>query len=306
MNRREFVADVAGERLDRALARWMPDLSRSRAQRLIRGGWVRVDGEPTEPSLRLRPGQRVVVLLPPPESPALEPTPIPLRILYQDEDLLVVDKPPGLPVHPGPGHPRDTLVNALLALGVDLSTVGGVHRPGIVHRLDKDTSGLVVVARHDRAHQALARQFQERTLRKGYLALVWGVPSPPEGVVDAPIGRDPRNRKRMAVVPTGKPARTRYRVRQVLDGLALVEAWPETGRTHQVRVHLAHLGHPIVGDPLYSRRKAPWVPRLFLHAHFLAFRLPSTGEWGEFTSPLPEDLAEALRALKARGPAPRG
>jgi len=202
-------------------------------------------------------------------------------------------------VHPAPGHPRGTLVNALLALCPDLSGIGGELRPGIVHRLDKDTSGLMMVAKNDRAHRALASQLKERRVAKGYLALVWGHPHPAEGTIEGPIGRDPRNRQRMAVVPGGKEAVTHYRVVEERGPFALVEVFPRTGRTHQVRVHMAHRGHPLVGDRLYSRRPA-LIGRHFLHAHYLGFYLPSTGEWREFTSPLPPDLVQALEEVARR------
>lgn len=294
-----FVVEVGGIRLDRWLAQHAPGgLSRSRLQALITQGYVQVNGQPAEPAYKVRPGDRIVLTVPPPEPVALVPRPLPLRILYEDADILVVDKPPGMPVHPGPGHAQDTLVNALLAQVKNLSGIGGALRPGIVHRLDKDTSGLLLVAKNDTAHQALAHQIQERRLHKGYLALVWGVPYPPEGTVDAPIARSPRDRKRMAVVPGGRPARTRYRVVRPFGECALVEVWPETGRTHQVRVHMQAIGHPLVGDPLYSRRRTHLLGRQFLHAAILGFAHPRTGEWMTFHSPLPADLQRVVAALE--------
>jgi 23S rRNA pseudouridine1911/1915/1917 synthase len=295
---REVVVREGGIRLDRWLAGQMPDLSRSRIQALIREGHVRVNGGPAKASYTVRPGDRVLVVVPPPQPSALVPRPLPLAIVYEDDDLLVVDKPPGMPVHPGPGHRDDTLVNALLGRGGSLSGIGGVLRPGIVHRLDKDTSGLLLVAKNDAAHQGLAQQIRGRLLQKGYLALVWGVPAPPEGVIDAPIARSPRDRRRMAVVPGGRPARTRYRVLRVFPRCALVEVFPETGRTHQVRVHMQSIGHPLVGDPLYSRRRTPLLGRQFLHAHLLRFTHPRTGEAMAFHSPLPPDLQGVVEALE--------
>ncbi|HEY8489940.1 MAG TPA: RluA family pseudouridine synthase [Dehalococcoidia bacterium] len=295
-----LAADREGERLDQFVARCVPEVTRSHAQRLIEGGLVTVNGRPAKPGHRLAGGEAVAVTVPEPQPAALEPEPIPLTVVYQDADVLVVDKPPGLPVHPSPGHERHTLVNAVLALCPDLRGVGGDLRPGIVHRLDMDTSGLLAVAKNDRAHQALSRQLQERTVHKVYLALVEGRLRPPEGIIDAPVGRDPRHRQKMAVVAGGREARTRYRVRQELDGCTLVEAEPVTGRTHQIRVHMAALGHPVVGDPIYGRRSA-LVPRQFLHAWRLGFRLPSTGEYREFESPLPPDLRAALRRLETAG-----
>ena len=235
--------------------------------------------------------------VPPPRPLDVEPEAIPLRIIYEDEDLLVVDKPAGMTVHPAPGQTRHTLVNALLAHCRDLSGVGGVLRPGIVHRLDKDTSGLLLVAKNDRAHADLSRQLKERAVEKGYLALVRGRMEQAEGVIEGAIGRDPRNRKRMAIVEGGRPARTAYRVREYLDGMTLVEVAPSTGRTHQIRVHFAAAGHPIVGDALYGKPSA-LVGRQFLHAYRLAFRHPRDGRHVAFESPLPPDLEEALRLAK--------
>ncbi len=237
--------------------------------------------------------------VPPPRSLELEPESIPLNIVYEDDDLLVVDKPAGLAVHPAPGHSRHTLVNALLAHCVDLSGVGGVLRPGIVHRLDKDTSGLLLVAKNDRTHASLSRQLKERTVQKRYLALVRGRLEQPEGVIEGAVGRDPRNRKRMAIVEGGRPARTAYKVREYLDGMTLVEVAPSTGRTHQIRVHFAAAGHPIVGDALYGKPSG-LVGRQFLHAYRLAFEHPRNGRRMEFEAPLPEDLTEALRTARER------
>lgn len=300
----ELRADRDGERLDRFVARVVPELSRTRVQRLIDEGLVTVEGRLAKAARPLASGERVSVVVPAPEPVTVEPEPLPLRIVYEDADLLVVDKPAGMPVHPGPGHLTGTLVNAVLAHCPDLSGVGGALRPGIVHRLDKDTSGLIIVAKHDRAHQALQRQLKERAVEKRYLALVRGDLQPDEGVIDAPIARDPRYRKRMAVVPGGREAVTRWRVLERYVGpgsgeprYTLVEARPVTGRTHQIRVHFASLRHPLVGDALYGRRSA-LVGRQFLHAAGIAFAHPSTGERLEFDSPPPEDLREALRALR--------
>ncbi len=295
-----LVADRSSERLDAFLARRSPELSRSHARRLIDEGLVTVEGRPGKPALRLSQGDRVHAKIPPTPSTDLLPEEIPLTIIYQDDDVLVVDKPAGLTVHPAPGHPRGTLVNALLALVPDLRRVTGTLRPGIVHRLDKDTSGLLVVAKNERAHRALTRQLKSREVRKTYLALVQGAPRPPEGIIEAPIGRHAKNRKKMAIVPGGREAATRYRTRAVLDGYALLEIEPITGRTHQIRVHLAALGHPVVGDATYGRRST-LVSRQFLHAWRLAFALPSSGRPLEFESPLPPDLREALEKLEGGG-----
>jgi 23S rRNA pseudouridine1911/1915/1917 synthase len=224
-----------------------------------------------------------------------------LTVVYQDDALIVIDKPAGLSVHPGPGHSDGTLVNALLARCPDIQGIGGVIRPGIVHRLDKDTSGLMLVAKTEEAHQSLSAQFKEHTVTKGYLALSVGVVEPASGQIDAPIARDPRHRKRMAVVMGGREARTRYQVVQRFDGYSLLEVYPETGRTHQIRVHLAYLGHPLLGDGVYGKR-SPLLDRHFLHAHYLGFRHPTSGELIEFRSDLPDDLRRAVETLRSTGP----
>ncbi len=284
------------ERLDHLLARDCPDISRSQLQRLIREGRVTVDGQRLRPSSKLRPGQQVLLTIPEPQALALLAQDIPLAVVYEDGDLLVVDKPPGLAVHPSPGHSEGTLVNAVLARCPDLQGIGGSLRPGIVHRLDKDTSGLMVVAKNEVAHSHLSRQIKERSITKGYQALTLGYVRPEEGIIEAPVGRDPRNRKRMAIVASGRAARTRYRVMERLSGFSLVEVWPETGRTHQIRVHFASISHPLAGDVIYGGR-TPGLERQFLHAHRLGFRLPGTGEYVEFASPLPPDLKTFLDGL---------
>ena len=294
----DLSADRSSERLDLFVTRRLQELTRSRVRRLIDQGLVTVDDRPAaKAGLRLNAGQRVRVTLPPPEPSELEPEAIPLRIVFEDEDLLVVDKPAGMAVHPSPGHSRHTLVHAVLAHCPDLSGIGGVLRPGIVHRLDKDTSGLIIVAKHDAAHLSLARQLKERKVEKTYVALVEGRVRPQQGVIDAPIGRHPRHRKRMAVVENGRDARTRYRVLREVDGRSLVEVQPTTGRTHQIRVHLASIGHPVVGDTLYGKRSDVF-PRQFLHAQRLAFRHPRSGERMELEAPLAEDLQRALAELE--------
>jgi len=298
-------ADGSGERLDVFIARSRPDLSRSLVQHLIRDGRVTVGGRRGRPGQRLETGDRVLLRMPPPESQALEPEPLPLTIVYEDDDLLVIDKPAGLTVHPAAGARRGTLAAALLAYRPELAGVGAPERPGIVHRLDRDTSGLLVVAKNETARAALARQWKARQVEKGYAALVHGRLEPPEGVIDAPIGRDPRHRQRMAVVEGGRAARTAYRVKQVLasgpegtDYYSLVDVRPSTGRTHQIRVHFAALGHPLAGDRVYGRR-SDILARHFLHAYRLAFRHPVDGRPLEFESPLPEDLQLALERLAA-------
>jgi 23S rRNA pseudouridine1911/1915/1917 synthase len=295
----ELTADRSGERLDSFVARRCPEVSRSHARRLIDDGLVFMEGRPGRPSERVKAGAGVIVTIPPPEKIALAPEAIPLTIIYQDADIIVLDKPPGLTVHPAPGHPSGTLVNALLAACPDLRGIAGTLRPGIVHRLDKDTSGLMVVAKNDRAQRALQRQLKERAVHKTYLALVHGVPKPREGVIKAPIGRHLKNRKKMAVVAGGRDAVTKYRVREELDGgrYSILEVEPVTGRTHQIRVHMSALGHHIVGDATYGRR-SEFIARQALHASKLAFAMPLGGRSVEFKSPLPLDIREALEHLR--------
>ncbi len=300
MRRLELVADRSGERVDTFIARRQPELSRNRIQRLVDDGLVTIDGKQVKPSVKVKHGAVVTVTVPPPAEMELEPEEIPLNIIYQDENVIVVDKPAGLTVHPAPGHPRGTLVNALLAICPDLQGIGGTLRPGIVHRLDKDTSGLIVVAKNDRASRALQTQLKEREVKKTYVALVRGVPEPAEGMIDAPIGRNPKNRKKMAVVANGRDSQTKYRVVEVLakGEYALIEAQPITGRTHQIRVHMAAIKHPIVGDSTYGKR-SDLVDRQFLHASKLDFAMPVSQRRIEFESPLPDDLRQALLRLRS-------
>ena len=295
----EMLVQKDEERLDLFLAGASPNLTRSQVRRLVEEGYILLNGSVPKAGHRLRSGDRVSLTIPPPRPAELVPEAIPLNIVYQDRELLVVDKPAGLTVHPSPGHPSGTLVNALLALCPDLRGIGGEIRPGIVHRLDKDTSGLIVVAKSHQAHLSLTKQLQDRTVHKGYLALATGRVEPAEGTIEADIGRDPRNRKRVAVVPNGRPARTRYRVIEYLGGATYIEVFPETGRTHQIRVHLASLRHPLHGDSVYGKR-SPLLSRQFLHAHLLGFQQPVTGEYIELTSPLPDDLRNTLEAMRVR------
>ena len=295
--RRRYVAEEAGERLDLFVQARCPELSRSRCGRLVREGWVRLNGEQAKPATPVRVGDVVEVVVPPPAPTELVAQPMPLSVVYQDTHILVLDKPAGLTVHPGPGHPDRTLVNALLALVPGLPEAGEAQRPGIVHRLDKETSGLMVVAKTEKAHASLIRQLKERRVHKTYVALVHGTVSPAEGEVSGPIARHPKHRQRMAVVPDGREALPRYRVLGHAPGYTLVEANPVTGRTHQIRVHFAHMGHPLVGDATYGKASA-LVGRHFLHAARLGFHLPpDEREWREFQSPLPEELAAALAGL---------
>ncbi len=367
---------IGRERLDHYLGRQWTDLTRSRVEALIREGRVEVDGRRPKPSQAVHPGQTIEVLLPPLVEPTARPEPIPLDIVFEDADLVVVDKPAGLVVHPAPGHPGGTLVNALLHHCGDLSGIGGVLRPGIVHRLDRDTSGLMVVAKSQRAHLALAEALRARAVERVYLAVVWGLPESAEGEIATWIGRSRRDRKRMAaflprrpalqrrwgrpgeeewmravraelerdaplleaaggdedsdpgaeperklppgIPPDARPANTRYRVRERYPLASLLECTLGTGRTHQVRVHLAHLGHPVVGDGVYGGRESALkgmalaarkdaeralalIDRQALHAWRLTFTHPVTGRSLQFTSPLPADLARLIDSLAGRG-----
>lgn len=297
----------AGERLDRAVAQRLEGVSRSYAAILIEGGAVSINGvAAAKSSQRIKAGDLLAVEIPAPQPSSLLPEAIPLNVVYEDADLLVVDKPAGMVVHPAPGHAGGTLVNALLAYvpGLQLD-MGDEARPGIVHRLDKDTSGLLVVAKRRAAHETLSRQMAARQMLKEYIAVVAGKPRPPTGTVDAPIARDPRNRQRMAIVQGGRLARTHYATEREWERYTLLKATLETGRTHQIRVHMAFLGHPILGDPVYGKRTgkdaaALDLTRQFLHAHRLGFTLPSTGEWREFKSELPEELGRVLETLDMR------
>lgn len=288
-----------GMRLDRFVADRLPDFSRGTVQSMIATGHVLVDGVQRKPKFRMTPGEVVIVEIPPPEPDEIEPDPIPLDIVYEDADLIVINKPAGLVVHPSPGHPRGTLANALVAHVPGLS-VGGSRRPGIVHRLDKNTSGLIVAAKTNRGRTSLVAQWAAQTVRKTYLALVSGAVEESEATIEAPIGRDPKHRQRMAVVRSGRPAVTHYRVIERFPHAALLEVDLETGRTHQIRVHLAFAGHPVVGDAVYGRALPtdPTLERQFLHASRLAFSLPD-GTAVAFSSPLATDLVAALDQLRA-------
>jgi 23S rRNA pseudouridine1911/1915/1917 synthase len=290
-----FTVKEPGSRLDKFISENCPDLSRTQAQKMVRDGHVTVNGKPVKSSLKLQVGDKIQISIPPPAPNHLSPESIPLKILYEDQDLLVVDKPAGLTVHPAPGHYNHTLVNAILAHVPGLQS-GEAGRPGIVHRLDKDTSGLIIVAKNNTAHIKLSDQFKNRTVTKVYFALVQGHLTPEEGIIEANIGRHPRERQRMAVVTRGREARTEYKVIRYINDYTFLEVRPRTGRTHQIRVHLAAIGFPIVGDAIYGL-KSEFVSRQFLHAGRLRFRLPSTGEYREFESELPFDLSSALEKI---------
>jgi 23S rRNA pseudouridine1911/1915/1917 synthase len=306
---------TSAERLDRALARLLPELSRSRLKALIEAGQVSEHGEPVrEPSTKVKAGQNFAIMFPNPEPASPAAQAIALTILYEDQDLIVIDKPAGLVVHPAPGNRDLTLVNALLAhCGESLTGIGGVLRPGIVHRLDKDTSGVLVAAKSARAHAGLTAQFAARTVERSYLAAVWGSPNPAAGAIEAPIGRSPANRKKMAVVARGKRALTRYRTLQRFAGgrASLLECRLATGRTHQIRVHLTHIGHPLIGDQTYGRVgkragdqpglavAAAGMTRQALHAASLGFTHPVDLRALRFASEPPPDMRALLISLEA-------
>lgn len=302
---RLIVGDEGAERLDRFVSDRL-ELSRTRVQKLVKAGEVTVEGRAAKKSEELAPGSVVEVLVPPPTSVEIVAEDLPLKVVYEDEHIVVVDKAAGMVVHPAPGHRSGTLVNALLWHVSDLSGVGGRARPGIVHRLDQDTSGLLVVAKTDRAHRTLADALRARRIKRLYVAAAWGHLAESPLTIDAPIGRDPADRKRMAVVEGGRHALTRVKVRERWLRAELLDVALETGRTHQIRVHLAHIGHPVIGDATYgvgwerglggpSRRwvdeLARRIPRQFLHAGRLVFDHPVTGERMDLRSPLPDDLA---------------
>lgn len=301
-----------GKRLDQFLPETELNLSRSQAKRLIRDGTVLLNQKTAKPSTRLRRGDVLSGTLPQPKELPVRPEPLPLNLLHEDASLIVVDKPAGMVVHPAAGNASGTLVNALLYHCSDLGGINGVLRPGIVHRLDKETSGVMVVAKNDQAQQHLTRQFKNRKVEKVYLAVAYGRFQPDEGIIDAEIGRHPSERKRMSTRSRkGKAAVTRWKVLERFDGFTLLEIRPHTGRTHQIRVHLASLGHPLLCDRVYGRRRGP-IPDRFLregltglgrqalHAYELTFTHPQTGERLRFLSPIPEDLQGVLRCLRTR------
>ena len=283
-------------RLDKYVCQKLPELSRTRVQKLIADGHITVNDQLAKPGLKINIGDKLKIVIPPTPPSRLVPEAMPLNILYEDDDLLVVDKPAGLTVHPAPGHPSHTLMNALLSHFPHLADISNSLRPGIVHRLDKDTSGVMLVAKNSSAQIHLAEQFKSRSVTKAYMVLVKGKLTPEAGIIEAAIGRDPRHRQRMAVVAGGREARTEYRVVKYIGDYTLLEVMPETGRTHQIRVHLAAIGFPVVGDKIYGV-KSPYLDRQFMHACRLGFSLPSTGKYVEFKSELPPDLEQALKDI---------
>jgi 23S rRNA pseudouridine1911/1915/1917 synthase len=297
LNRNRLIAPAAAARLDRFLAEHAEDLSRSAAARLIKSHLVRVNGQTADPADRVVAGDVVEFEIPEAYISDAAPESIPLEVVYEDEDLAVIDKPAGMVVHPAPGHHSGTLVHALLGRGGGWSAVGGVTRPGIVHRLDKGTSGLIVVARNDPSHRALSAQLKDRSLSRTYMAIVRGLVKDEAGELEGPIGRDPKERKRMAVVSGGRFARTRYQVVERRGGHTLLRCDLDTGRTHQIRVHLAALGYPVTGDAEYGGGEAG-VSRPMLHAWRLRLRHPRTGEEMSFEAPPPPDFDEFWESLK--------
>jgi len=306
------TAKNQGRRLDQFLSETNLKLSRSQAKNLIQKHLISLNQKPAKPSAHVKTGDLISGTLPQPEPLSLKPEPIPLTVLYEHSSIIVVDKPSGMVVHPAYGNPSGTLVNALLYHCKDLAGINGVLRPGIVHRLDKDTSGVMVVAKDDEAYQHLAKQFKNRTVKKVYSAIVYGKVSADEGLIDSDIGRHPSERKRMSTrTKRGRPAITRWKKIEEFDGATLLQIFPQTGRTHQIRVHLSSIGHPILGDPLYGRRGRPGaihdpvlrkclkrLNRQALHAQRLEFTHPRTGERVQFVSPIPRDMEEVLEWLR--------
>lgn len=301
MENRKFVVDEDSKnlRLDVFLSRYFEDKSRSYLQNLIEEGNVKVNEKLKKSNYKLKYGEKVEILIPEPIGLNVEPEDIPLDIVYEDTDVIVVNKPQGMVVHPAAGVYNGTLVNALLSHCKDLSGINGVARPGIVHRIDKDTSGVLVIAKNDNAHNKLAEQFKDHSMTRSYIALVEGILKKDEGTIDAPLGRHPVERIKIAVIKNGRRAITHFRVLERFNNNTLVECVLETGRTHQIRVHMAYIGHPLVGDPVYGHKKQRFnLKGQMLHAKKLGFIHPSTGEYMEFQSDLPDYFSKVIGILK--------
>lgn len=300
--KQQIVVTDAGKRLDKLIHEQMPELTRSAVQRLIQDGCVTIAGKPVKKNAKAADGDVIEVEMPEPKEVAIEPENIELDIIYEDADIIVVNKPKGMVVHPAPGNWSGTLVNALMYhCGDSLSGINGEIRPGIVHRIDKDTSGLLVVAKNDRAHQSLAEQIKVHSARRQYYAVVYGTPKESKGTVNAPIARHPVDRKKMAIVAGGREAITHYEVLEQYSGYSYLTFLLETGRTHQIRVHMAHIGHPIIGDLLYGPSKDPWkLQGQCLHAGALSLTHPITGERMTFEAPLPAYFTNVLQKLRSQ------
>lgn len=296
-----FTIKTETGRLDKVLSQLMPDESRSQIKQAIENQLVLVNQQTAKPKYQVLPGDKIVMTIPDPVALDLEPENIPLDIVYEDDDVIVVNKPAGMVVHPSPGHPNHTLVNALLYHS-PLSTINGTFRPGIVHRIDEDTSGLLMVAKNDHAHQSLALQLKNKTNLREYIALVHGVIKQDTGIIDAPLGRSPKDRKRQAIVADGRHAVTHYRVLERYLNYTLISCWLETGRTHQIRVHMKSIGHPLAGDPLYGPRKTIAGSGQFLHAKKLGFKHPVSGKQLVFEAPLPDDFKKVINRLRQQTP----
>lgn len=290
--------ETAGARLDKYLSGLFPDYSRTHIQKLIDEGFIKVDGRQAKSGRKLEVGDEIQLNIPQPQPGQIAPEAVPLKIEYENDDLLVIDKPAGLTTHPSPGRTTNTLINALIFYYPELSKMSDSLRPGIVHRLDKDTSGLIIIAKNERSRLNLVNQFKNRTVEKTYITLVNGHMTPEQGIIEAPIGRNLVDRKKMAVTAAGRPARSRFKVIKYFKGYSLLEVKPETGRTHQIRVHLAAVGFPVAGDAGYGI-KSPLLKRQFLHAYRIRFQLPLTAQWVELKSELPGDLESFLKSLKA-------
>lgn len=297
MGKIEFLVDEVDKRADQFISERVDEISRSRAAQMIRNGNVKVDGLNVKPSFRLKVDQEIVITPSPVEESKIIPQDIPVEIVFEDNDVIVVDKPSGMPVHVGPGHPDGTLVNALLSLCPDLKSIGNIIRPGIIHRLDLDTSGIMVVAKSELALKVISSQFKQREVKKTYTALVKGPVDVPEAIIEAQIGRDPDNRKKMSVVNSGRESVTRYRVETRFKLFDLLEVTPLSGRTHQIRVHLSSIGNPIVGDDLYGG-KTTGMLRPFLHASSLTFKHPVSDEIMQFSCEIHDDLKIFLEQLR--------
>jgi 23S rRNA pseudouridine1911/1915/1917 synthase len=302
---RHIRANAVGERLDRFLASTQADLTRAQIYNLILAGLIKIDEHNVKPAYRIKGDEMIVLDIDYPTSEDLISEEMDLNVIYEDQDLLIIDKPSGRVVHPGPGHKSGTFANGLIAMMPTIGEVGEKIRPGIIHRLDKDTSGLIVVAKNVISHENISKQIKNRTVLKIYTAMLSGNPNPSEGIIKSHVGRDPSHRKRMAVVENGRYAESHFRVLENLNGYSLAAIEIKTGRTHQIRVHMSSIGHPIVGDTIYGGERSS-INRQFLHASKIGFNLPSTGVYTEFESKMPEDLLDLLQNIRNNAKLARG